>query len=162
MFSLDRIKQIKMSKVNITKDRKKYYKDYYKKNKERMLEQSKQFYLDNREEINKSRKGTQTEYYKKYYLNNKDKYKARLQTDVSKKKHRLASLKSYYKHHDARKERNRLHYHNTKPPPNKKSPPKPKPPKPARTKNKKLIRQPIKSNHTYDADGFVILRFNIL
>tara|TARA_R110000772_G_scaffold86632_3_gene181190 strand:- start:394 stop:675 length:282 start_codon:yes stop_codon:yes gene_type:complete len=71
MFSLDKIRKIKMNKINLTKNKKQYYKDYYKNNKERIMQQSKQFYLDNREEICKKRKGTHNEYYKAYYQANK-------------------------------------------------------------------------------------------
>lgn len=156
MFSLDRIKQIKMNKINITKDKKQYFKDYYKNNKERILQKSKQFYLDNKDEINKNRKGKQNKYLKEYYNNHKDYFKARQQTDNFKEKQNEAQKKSYYKHHELRKEKLRSYYHKTKPPP------KIKKLNRAEKKNKNLIVQKQKSNYIYDADGFIILRFNIL
>ena len=159
MFSLDKIKQNKMNKINITKDKKKYFKDYYKKNKERLLQKSKQFYLDNKDEINKNRKGKQNKYLKEYYNNHKDYFKARQQTDKFKEKQKEAQKKSYYKNHELRKAKLREYYHKTKPPP------KPKKLISAKSKtyccrSKNLIMQkPNKSNYIYTDDGCIILRF---
>ena len=166
MFSLDKIRITRMNKVNLTKDKKQYYKDYYKNNKERMLKQGKQYYVDNREEICKNKRGTQNEYYKEYYQAHKDYYKSIQKTDEVKEKHRVAALKSYYKHHEERKERNRLKYHKTKPPPK----PRNKLIKIPRTIKKSKTyprRDKLKSGtiqnaiHKYDLtdDGCVLLRF---
>ena len=162
MFSLDKIRQNKMNKVNITNDRKQYFKDYYKKNKERMLTNSKQFYLDNRDEINKNRKGKQNEYYRQYYRNHKEYYIKRNRTEEVKVKQRISSLKHYYKNREVINEQRRQKYHETKPPPKPKKPAKPKPPKVARIKLKNgrvLLKKPNLSNYIYTDDGSVILRF---
>ena len=148
MFSLSKIKMNK--RINITKDRKQYYKDYYNRNKERLKKQALKYYYENSDDIKNSRRGKQSVYMKLYYQEHKDYFNKRNKTEEVKERQRISSLKHYYNNRDKINEKRKQKYHETKPPPK---------PKQIKPKRQKIIFKPNITDYTFTDDGKVLLRF---
>jgi len=151
MFSLYKIKMNK--RINITKDKKQYYRDYYNSNKERLRKQALKYYYKNSEDINNSRRGKQSAYYKKYYQEHKEYFRERNKIEEVKERRRISSLKHYYNNRNKINEKRKQKYHETKPPP------KPKLQKQIKPKRQKIIFKPNITDYTFTDDGKVLLRF---
>lgn len=140
-------------------DKKQYSKDYYNKNKERLRQQALKYYYKNSDDINNSRRGTQSDYMKQYYQDNKNYFIERNKNEDVKALQRISSLKHYYNNREKINEKRKQKYHETKPPPTirpkynkiKKTKPKPKP------KPKRYVAPP--TQHIFTDDGKILLRF---
>jgi hypothetical protein len=159
MFSLSKIKMNK--RINITKDRKQYYKDYYNRNKERLKKQALKYYYENSDDIKNSRRGKQSVYMKLYYQEHKDYFNKRNKTEEVKERQRISSLKHYYNNRNKINEKRKIKYHETKPPPKPKRQKqiKPKQQKQIKPKRQKIIFKPNITDYTFTDDGKVLLRF---
>ena len=167
MFSLYKIKMNK--RINITKDKKQYYRDYYNLNKERLRKKALKYYYENSDAINNSRRGKRSVYMKRYYQEHKDYFIKRNKTEEVKERQRIANLKHYYNNRDKINEQRKIKYHETKPPPKPKQQKqikpkqqkqiKPKQQKQIKPKRQKIIFKPNITDYTFTDDGKVLLRF---
>lgn len=189
MLSLAKIKFLKMNKINLTKDKKQYYKQYYLNNKQSILNRVKENYILHKDEINLLRRGKHKEYAKEYYINNKTYLlnKAKLnhikrqsteeEKEYSKKyyqenkeyyknqllknkeKHKISCAKYYEKNKEILNKKHKEYYKKNKPESD--SEPKPKArPRPSRPKILKHTKQNIIHTYNRTNDGCVLISFN--